>query len=92
MGEVKVHRGQGLTSGLPTARGLVGVQRRQQIQDAGRGEKSSAVIAVGSRHIGAVNFESLRDPVKAAGADVGNLAESRESVAALRRKQIASHA
>ena len=71
---------------------FVSVKCGEHVKDSGGGEQAGAVVAVGVRNVGSVGLEGLGHKVKAAGTQVGNVAEFGESVFAVTRKNIAAHA
>src|ERR1700693_442639 len=71
---------------------FVGVKCDEHVQDARGGEQASTVVAVGVRTVGSGGLEGFDHKVKAAGTQVGNVAELGESVFAVTRKNIAAHA
>src|SRR5271166_3544442 len=79
-------------SRLVSSRGFKRMQRRQQIQDSRRRQKSRPVVSVGVRNVRAVGFECPRRKIKAPAAKIRGIPQGVESVITRGRKDITPHA
>jgi hypothetical protein len=68
--QMKFHRGLR----LPAACGFVRVQRGQQVEHAGSGQKTRSIIAISVGNIRSANLDIFRQPVETAGAQIGEVA------------------